>query len=99
MIHVNLYAEMYVGAESNLNKINALYNDNKEIDLLKLASSTINLLKFTRFGVAMDFDYFGVKISRYRYMRTLDIQELFESTLIYQSITGLYETRIDLGQL
>lgn len=99
MIHVNLYVEMYVGAESNLNKINALYNDNKEIDLLKLASSTINLLKFTRFGVAMDFDYFGVKISRYRYMRTLDIQELFESTLIYQSITGLYETRIDLGQL
>lgn len=96
---INRYSELCVGADSNLNKINKLYEENKEMDMLKLASSTVNLLKFIRFGVAMDFDYFGTKIARYRYTRTSDIQELFESTLIYQSITGLYETRIDLGSL
>lgn len=99
MDEVNSYSKELIGADNNLNKINKQYSENKEVNILDLAKSSLNLMKFTSFGVSMDFDYFGVKINRYRYTRVSDIKELFESVLIYQSITGLYETRIDLEKL
>ncbi|APB30936.1 type II CRISPR RNA-guided endonuclease Cas9 [Vagococcus teuberi] len=99
MDEVNTYSKELIGADNNLNKINKQYSENKEVNILDVAKSSLNLMKFTSFGVAMDFDYFGVKINRYRYTRVSDIKELFESVLIYQSITGLYETRIDLEKL
>ena len=54
-------------------------------------------LKLTSRGGAADFEFLGVKIPRYRDYTPSSL--LKDATLIHQSVTGLYETRIDLGKL
>lgn len=61
-----------------------------------LSESFINLLNFTQMRASSEFDFFGTKIGRKRYNSP---NEILSATLVYQSITGLYETRIDLSKL
>ena len=93
---VSEFSQKYVLAEANLEKIKNLYADNKQADIVILANSFINLLTFTALGAPAAFKFFGKDIDRKRYTT---VSEILNATLIHQSITGLYETRIDLSKL
>lgn len=99
MKELNIFSEKYIMTSTKLDEINKLYNENKGTDILEIAKSILSLLKYTKSGVSMEFSFFDDKIKRHQYKNKSDIKELFESTLLYQSITGLYETRIDLENL
>ena len=88
------FAEKYTLAEANLLKINKLYEQNKEADIAEIAQAFINLLQFNKMGAPADFKYFDVTIPRKRYT---SLKEILNATIIYQSVTGLYETRTKLG--
>lgn len=60
-------------------------------------SKNSGLFELTSLGSASDFEFLGVKIPRYRDYTPSSL--LKDATLIHQSITGLYETRIDLSKL
>lgn len=89
------FSKKYILAEKNLQKIKNLYEKNKNGDPKMIAESMVNLLSFTFRGAPADFKFFGESISRARYN---SINELWQSEIIYQSVTGLYETRIKLGE-
>ncbi|MDO4659343.1 type II CRISPR RNA-guided endonuclease Cas9 [Streptococcus sp.] len=93
---VSEFSQKYVLADANLEKIQNLYADNEQADIEILANSFINLLTFTALGAPAAFKFFGKDIDRRRYTT---ISEILNATLIHQSITGLYETRIDLSKL
>lgn len=93
---VSEFSQKYVLAEANLEKIKNLYADNEQADIEILANSFINLLTFTALGAPAAFKFFGKDVDRKRYTT---VSEILNATLIYQSITGLYETRIDLSKL
>ena len=93
---VSEFSQKYVLAESNLEKIKKLYSDSEQSNMEELANSFINLLTFTAFGAPAVFKFLGNDIERKRYS---SVTEIFNATLIHQSITGLYETRIDLSKL
>lgn len=93
---VDHYNTEYIQADSKFTKIKDLFESNKECDASKLSEAFINLLNFTQMRASSEFDFFGTKIGRKRYNSP---NEILSSTLIYQSITGLYETRIDLNKL
>lgn len=93
---VSNFSKKYTLAEGNLEKIKELYAQNNGEDLKELASSFINLLTFTAIGAPATFKFFDKNIDRKRYTSTT---EILNATLIHQSITGLYETRIDLNKL
>ena len=93
---VSEFSQKYVLAEANLEKIKNLYADNEQADIEILANSFINLLTFTALGAPAAFKFFGKDIDRRRYTT---VSEILNATLIHQSITGLYETRIDLSKL
>lgn len=67
-------------------------------DINLLSESFVNLLKLTSFGAPGGFKFIleEIKQSNLRYQT---ITEVTKATLIHQSVTGLYETRIDLGKL
>lgn len=89
------YNTEYIQADSNFAKIKNVFESNKESDASKLSEAFINLLNFTQMRASSEFDFFGTKIGRKRYNSP---NEILSSTLVYQSITGLYETRIDLSK-
>ena len=93
---VSEFSQKYVLAEANLEKIKKLYADNEQADIEILANSFINLLTFTALGAPAAFKFFGKDVDRKRYTT---VSEILNATLIHQSITGLYETRIDLSKL
>lgn len=93
---VSEFSQKYVLADANLEKIKNLYADNKQADIEILANSFINLLTFTALGAPAAFKFFGKDVDRKRYTT---VSEILNATLIHQSITGLYETRIDLSKL
>jgi len=93
---VSEFSQKHVLAEANLEKIKNLYADNEQADIEILANSFINLLTFTALGAPAAFKFFGKDIDRRRYTT---VSEILNATLIHQSITGLYETRIDLSKL
>ena len=93
---VSEFSQKYVLADANLEKIKNLYADNEQADIEILANSFINLLTFTALGAPAAFKFFGKDVDRKRY--TI-VSEILNATLIHQSITGLYETRIDLSKL
>ena len=94
----------YVGALKNGERIRQAFIDWKTVDIEKLCFSFIGprnsknagLFELTSQGSASDFEFLGVKIPRYR---DYTPSSLLNATLIHQSITGLYETRIDLSKL
>lgn len=93
---VSNFSKKYTLAEGNLGKVEELYAQNSSKDISELASSFINLLTFTAIGAPAAFKFFDKTIDRKRYTSTT---EIFNAALIHQSITGLYETRIDLSKL
>ncbi|HFR3710414.1 TPA: type II CRISPR RNA-guided endonuclease Cas9, partial [Streptococcus suis] len=91
------YNEKIVGAKANGKRIVEAYSARKDTDNLEeLCNSFINLLNLTALGSAVDFEFLGTKIPRYR---DYTPSSLLKATLIHQSVTGLYETRIDLSKL
>ena len=93
---VSEFSQKYILADANLEKIKNLYADNEQADIEILANSFINLLTFTALGAPATFKFFGKDVDRKRYTT---VSEILNATLIHQSITGLYETRIDLSKL
>ena len=93
---VSEFSQKYVLADANLEKIKNLYADNEQADIEILANSFINLLTFTALGAPAVFKFFGKDVERKRYTT---VSEILNATLIHQSITGLYETRIDLCKI
>ena len=90
------FADKYVVAPKNSEKIRRLYEENQDATPVELGKNFVELLKYTADGAASDFKFFGENIPRKRYNSA---GSLLNGTLIYQSKTGLYETRIDLGKL
>ena len=98
------FNEKYVGALKNGEKIREAFTDWETADIKELCFSFIGprnsknagLFELTSQGSASDFEFLGVKIPRYR---DYTPSSLLNATLIHQSITGLYETRIDLSKL
>ena len=97
------FNEKYVGALKNGEKIRQAFTDWETVDIKQLCFSFIGpensknsgLFELTSQGSASDFEFLGVKIPRYR---DYTPSSLLNATLIHQSITGLYETRIDLSK-
>ena len=98
------FNDKYVGALKNGERIRQAFTDWESVDIEKLCFSFIGpensknagLFELTSQGSASDFEFLDVKIPRYR---DYTPSSLLNSTLIHQSITGLYETRIDLSKL
>ena len=98
------FNDKYVGALKNGERIRQAFIDWETVDIEKLCFSFIGprnsknagLFELTSQGSASDFEFLGVKIPRYR---DYTPSSLLNATLIHQSITGLYETRIDLSKL
>lgn len=90
LAHISEFAKKYTLANDKLDEINMLYEGNKDGDVKSIAESFVSLKKFNAFGVHQDFSFFGTKIKR---KRDRSLKELLNSTIIYQSITGLYESR------
>lgn len=63
---------------------------NKDASAQEIAASFVNLMQLNKMGAPASFEFFGKKIDRHRYTSTA---ELLKATIVYQSITGLYETR------
>lgn len=93
---VSVFSEKYILAEANLKKMKEIYRKNVDTEIDELVTSFINLLTFTSIGAPASFKFFGHSIERRRYS---SIAEILNATLIHQSVTGLYETLIDLGKL
>ncbi|QZT26407.1 type II CRISPR RNA-guided endonuclease Cas9 [Streptococcus dysgalactiae] len=68
------------------------------LDAVSLSNSFISLLKYTSFGAPGGFKFLDLDVKQGN-LRYQTVTEVLDATLIYQSITGLYETRIDLSQL
>ena len=98
------FNDKYVGALKNGERIRQAFIDWETVDIEKLCFSFIGprnsknagLFELTSQGSASDFEFLGVKIPRYR---DYTPSSLLNATLIHQSITGLYETQIDLSKL
>lgn len=99
------FNENYVGAKKNGELLKSAFQSWQNHSIDELCSSFIGptgserkgLFELTSRGGAADFDFLGVKIPRYRDYTPSSL--LKDATLIHQSVTGLYETRIDLGKL
>ena len=102
--HVLHFNDKYVGALKNGERIREAFTNWETVDTKDICFSFIGpensknsgLFELTSQGSASDFEFLGVKIPRYR---DYTPSSLLSSTLIHQSITGLYETRIDLSKL
>ncbi len=102
--HVLHFNDKYVGAVKNGERIREAFTNWETVDTKDICFSFIGpensknsgLFELTSQGSASDFEFLGVKIPRYR---DYTPSSLLSSTLIHQSITGLYETRIDLSKL
>lgn len=90
LARVSEFARRYTLADANLEKINILFEQNKEGDIKALAQSFVNLMDFNAMGAPASFKFFETTIERKRYN---NLKELLNATIIYQSITGLYEAR------
>ena len=81
---INDFSKRVILADANLEKINKLYQDNKEnIPVDELANNIINLFTFTSLGAPAAFKFFDKIVDRKRYTST---KEVLNSTLIHQSI-------------
>lgn len=92
---VNQFSEKFIVAEKRLEEINKLYIRKEVHTTEELAKSFIELMKFISRGAPTSFVFLGKQIDRNRYR---SIIEIWDATIIHQSVTGLYETRIKLGE-
>lgn len=93
--YVKHFAEVYTLADKNLTKLSELFEQNQEADIKVMAESFLNLMQFNAMGAPADFKFFDTTIPRKRYT---SIKEILKATIISQSITGLYETHLKLGE-
>ena len=90
------FSNRYTIAAKNTEKIAELFEQNQELTVQSLSQSFINLMQLNAMGAPADFKFFDVIIPRKRYP---SLTEIWESTIIYQSITGLRETRTRMATL
>lgn len=93
------FAQKNIYPPRGLNKgegLMELYEKNQEKDMSVIAQSFINLLQLDTIGAPTDFKFFGTEFKKIRYRSLTDI---WKATIIYQSITGLRETRIRMASL
>lgn len=90
MQDIVVFADRYIIADKNLELIKDLYEKNRDKDIKEKAESFISLLTFNAFGAPAAFNFFGTTIARKRYT---SVTELWDAIVVYQSITGLFETR------
>ncbi|SDB90551.1 CRISPR-associated endonuclease, Csn1 family [Pelagirhabdus alkalitolerans] len=89
--HVLNFSAAYTLASANEEKIKKLYIEKSDqAEVGELATSFINLMDLNRMGAPSTFKFFGTNIERKRYT---SIKELLDATIVFQSITGLHETR------
>lgn len=93
---IKRFSNKNIQAESNLEKIVKTFEDAKDRPISEKATQFKSLFTFTAMGAPAAFKFFDKTIDRKRYT---SIAEILSATLIHQSITGLYETRIDLSKL
>ena len=62
-----------------------------------LKESFVNLLEYVNRGPASQFNFLGVVINREN-LRYQTVTECLNAIVCFESITGLYETRIDLSK-
>lgn len=92
------FADQYLNVDEDVTKIKSAYAEYQITDtksVKELAESFISLFTLTAAGAPNDFNFLGQKFSKKRY-RT--VSNLDKATIIHQSITGLYETRVKLGE-
>ncbi|AQP53606.1 type II CRISPR RNA-guided endonuclease Cas9 [Vagococcus penaei] len=88
-----VFARKYLAADNVLKKIEAAYEINRQNTIIETAEAFINLLKFTKIGAAMEFNFYDCKIARHRYRTKADFTAIFDGCVVNQSVTGLYESR------
>lgn len=93
---ISEFSKRVILADANLDKVLSAYNKHRDKPIREQAENIIHLFTLTNLGAPAAFKYFDTTIDRKRYTST---KEVLDATLIHQSITGLYETRIDLSQL
>lgn len=96
MRRIKDFSEKNIQAASNLEKIIKTFDESEEKSINEKAEQFKSLFTFTSLGAPAAFKFFDKNIDRKRYTSTT---EVLTATLIHQSITGLYETRIDLSKL
>lgn len=75
-----------------IEKLENEYNQKKSESLKDTAKSMLELLSFVRAGSTMSFQFFNQKVKQIQYRS----KDKLDSTIIYKSVTGLYETQLDL---
>lgn len=88
------FAKKYSLAEKKAERVLHLYEEHKNGEIELLCDSFLNLMKFNEMKSYAPFEFMGTKILGTRYQTT---SELMNSWVVYQSITGLYESRKWLG--
>ena len=76
-----------------LKKAMEIHFEKSNID--EISASFLSLLTFMRAGASSAFNFFDEQI-KFENQRYESVTECLTSVLIYQSVTGFYETRIDL---
>ena len=77
--------------------VNAVEKDFESASIHQLSESFVNLLEYVNRGSASQFDFLGVIIKREN-LRYQTVTECLNAIVCFESITGLYETRIDLSK-
>ncbi|MGX7776645.1 type II CRISPR RNA-guided endonuclease Cas9 [Streptococcus pluranimalium] len=98
------FNDKYVHAKKNSSSIKEVFDNIDQFSLDQIRDSLLGkkdaknngIFELVSIGSASDFDFLGTKIPRYR---DYSPSSLLNATLIHQSITGLYETRIDFRKL
>ena len=77
--------------------VKAVEKDFESASIHQLSESFVNLLEYVNRGSASQFDFLGVIIKREN-LRYQTVTECLNAIVFFESITGLYETRIDLSK-
>lgn len=92
------FGNEYIKAPTNIKKIEKVYLKHKDDSIEEVAEAFVKLLSLNKMGAASEFTFFDTKIGRTRYTTKSDINEIFNGELVFQSITGLRETRIKVAE-
>lgn len=97
---VILFAKYCKLGKEHIKKLEDVYSQSRtSASIGELATSFIALFNFTKLGATSPFSFLGTKLNQKQYTGKKDyLLPCIEGTLIHQSITGLYETRIDLSK-
>lgn len=89
--HVLEFSQKYVINLSKAKQIEHAYNQSfNQADIKEIALSFIDLMRLNKMESYSDIVFFGEKITATRYRST---NAVLKAKIIYQSVTGLYETR------